>query len=299
MMRAYNNKIIPKISDSTDRMYIADVEAHSPDVFFTDEQLRNKLASYRKDKDETIRQEVVNNYGRYVVSIAKNYQGQGLPLADLVSEGFIGLLNSIEYFDIDKDTKFVTYSNMVISRQIRDALEEFNYPTKIPKNIRNEINKTRELSSRSAMEGKGVDEILDEVDIKSDKDKRIYKRYAQYMVNPQLYRGVRLDNKTHDDEDATTIGSTLAADTPTPDSGLISNDLNSELNRLFKLTLTPVETRIMKLYFGIDSKFAITSTEDVGKHVSLTGERVRQLKESGLKKLRSTACMNILREYLG
>lgn len=298
MMRSYNSRIIPKLADKSDRMYIVDVENQSPDLFLDDVDARTLIKEYQDTEDYEKRSELVHNYGKYVVSIAKNYQDQGLPLSDLISEGMVGLLNAIDKFDLDNQTKFVTYSNTVISRQIRDALDEFNYPTKVPKNIRNEINKARELKSRLSLEGKDVPEMLEYID-ENNSDDRLYGRYVNYIVNPGVFKGVSMSTKMSDGDDSYTMESFFTSETGAPDTGLTLEDLRSDLDRIFASVLSDQEVSVINLYYGLNRKYPVTSTEEIGKHLGLTGERARQLKESGLKKLKDEKCKNILIKYLG
>lgn len=281
----------------SDRMYISDIENNSPEDFYTDEAVRTVIKDYRESGDEDLHTAIVHNYGKYVVSIAKNYQDQGLPLADLISEGMIGLINAIDKFDIENITKFVTYSNTVISRQIREALDEFNYPTKVPKNIRNEIHKAKELQHRMAMEGKSNDDVINTV-AENSGDERAYNRYSRYVMNPGLYRGVNLSEKLSDEDESYTLEALMQSDSADPDALLVAEDLRSDIQRIFKSELTSTEINVLQLYYGLDGESSIISTEEIGSRLGLTGERARQLKESGLKKLRSDKCRKILIKYL-
>lgn len=292
MMRTYVKDIVPDIVELTDKMYIKDLDrvGPGPEGFFTDEDVREQLRLYRLTSDETIKTRIITTYGRYVVSIAKNYQRMGLPLCDLITEGMIGLMNAITHFDLNNQTKFVTYSNNIISRQIREALDQFNLPVKVPKNIRNQHRKVRTLIEEKSLLSNNEEEIVDEV-----MDNEIS---YEYYLNQGLFSKISVGYQQADSTLSENLEDVYFISDDSPDKKLVKVDLKKDISRVFKRKLTKIEAKVLRLYFGIDSPYAISSTTDLGAKLGMSGERVRQIKEAGLAKLRGTDCKNILVKYL-
>lgn len=292
MMRTYVKDNVPDIVELTDKMYIRDLDRVSPgsDGFFTDEAIREQIRLYRETNDNSIRTNIINTYGRYVVSIAKNYQRMGVPLCDLITEGMIGLINAIVHFDLENQTKFITYSNNIISRQIREALDQFNLPVKVPKNIRNQHRKVRTLIEEKFLLGEDEDAIIDKV----IDDEISY----EYYLNQGLYSKVLVGNSQTDDSQCENLEDIYFISDEAPDKRLTKVDLKREIARIFRKKLTKTEAKVLRLYFGIDSPYAVNSTADLGAKLGMSGERARQIKEAGLAKLRSADCKKILANYL-
>lgn len=290
MMRSYNKKIIPIFIEESDKRYVDDLIRSSPDAFSSDKKVREYIQDYRLTRSDKLLDKLIKMYGRYVISIAKNYQSQGLPLCDLISEGMLGLLNAIDNYDTDHVTKFVTYSNTVISRQMREALDVTNNPVHIPKNIRNLKSKAKELVNTMAGKGAEPYDILDEVE-----DDQM-----EYVVNPQIHKKFRLSDRVSgaDSTGDRTHEDTLESAFVHPDSELHKSDLIKLLDAIFKSKLTGAEAQVLRMFFGMDAEYAPLSIRDIGTFMQLSGERARQLKESGLKKLRSDVNKALLCEYL-
>lgn len=290
-MRTYVKGLIPTSSELADKLYISDIDRVSPGLsgFLLDPAVRTLITQFRTTNDEKIRERLVHTFGRYVVSIAKNYQNQGLPLCDLISEGMIGLISAIDNFDLNNDTQFMTYANVVISRQMREALDQFNLPVKVPKNIRNQHRKVRTAVEKMQLLGYAEDEIQDSfLDDAVD---------LEFYHNPALFSKISVGAVFTEDEQEADIESMFISDDE-PDARLTRLDLKKDINRIFKKRLTKTESKILRLFFGIDQPYRIVSTADLGKRLGMSGERARQLKESGLQKLRSEDCRKILIKYL-
>ena len=291
MMRTYVKGLIPINMDVVDRMYVNDVDKISPGVdgFLTDIKVRVLLSQYKETKDMIIRNELIHTFGRYVVSIAKNYQNRGLPLCDLISEGMIGLVMSIDTFDLKKETQFMTYANVCISRAMREALDQFNLPVKVPKNIRNQHRKVRTLTETMQLNGCSEDEIQDKFidDVVN----------AEYYYNPGLFSKINVGSSSNEDEVIDETDIYFVSDDE-PDAKLIRQDLKKDIVRIFRKRLTKTEAKVLRLFFGIDQPYRIVSIADLGAKLGMSGERARQIREAGLEKLRADDCKKILAKYL-
>jgi RNA polymerase primary sigma factor len=290
-MRTYIKGIIPNTNEPTDKLYINDLDRVSPGMsgFFSDADARAIITEYRNSNDLKLRDKIIRTYGRYVVSIAKNYQSQGLPLCDLISEGIIGLISAIENFDLSNDTQFMTYANVVVSRQMREALDQFNLPVKVPKNIRNQQRKVKSIVESMQLAGASDDEIMDKF-LDNEINMECY-------YNPGLFSKINVGNYLSEEEYDSDSDSTFVSDSD-PLADLSKQDLIKDIRRIFRKRLTKTESKVLKLFFGIDHPFSIQSTADLGKRLGMSGERARQIKESGLEKLRSDDCRKILIKYL-
>ena len=285
MMKSYNSKIIPVLRDVTDKLYIADIDKITPTKFPNDASIRELIDKYRNDGDINARDAVILSFGRYVVSIAKNYQEQGLPLADLISEGMIGLIAAIEQFDTTQTTtKFVTYSNVSISRQMKEALDQFNRPVKVPKNIRNNQMKVREKLHNEQLQGKELYDIVEEVE---DTD-------YEFALNPKMFQRLSLVSKNEEDEDDPMENTVLLSSSESPMDRI---DFNTDLERVFS-RLTENEVKVIRAFFGFSGDYLKSSIKLVGESLGMTPEQVRKLKLSGLQKLRDEKSRQILSKYL-
>jgi RNA polymerase primary sigma factor len=284
-MKSYNSKIIPVLRDMTDKLYIADIDKLTPAKFPNDAAIRELVDEYRKNGNMDARDAIIMSFGRYVVSIAKNYQEQGLPLSDLISEGMIGLIAAIEQFDTTQTTtKFVTYSNVSISRQMKEALDQFNRPVKVPKNIRNSQMKMREKLHNDQLHGKELSDIVEEVE---DVD-------YEFALNPKMFSRLTLTTRNEEDEDDPMENSLLLSGS---DSPMDQIDFNTDLDRVFA-RLTENEVKVIRAFFGFSGDYLKSSIKLVGESLDMTPEQVRKLKLSGLQKLRDEKSRQILSKYL-
>lgn len=286
-MKSYNSRIIPVLRDKTDKLYIADLDRTAPEKFPSDETVRGLIDRYKNDNDLEARDAIITSFGRYVVSIAKNYQEQGLSLADLISEGIIGLMAAIEQFDTSLTTKFVTYSNVSISRQMREALDQTNRPVKIPKNIRNSQMKVREKVHAEALKGNELCEILDSIE----------ERDQEFATNPKIFQ--KFNMNTHpvgeeDDLDPLENVLLLSVDGSTP---MESSDMALDLDRVFS-KLTENEVKVIKAFYGFSGDYLKSSMKLIGESLGMSVEQVRKLKTSGLVKLKGKKSKEILSKYL-
>ncbi len=286
MMRAYNSKLIPKIENVSDKYYIADLERLSPTKYFTDKQIRQMIKANKDTNNTYLVDVLIRSFGRYVVSIAKNYQGQGLTLGDLISEGMLGLIKSIERFDLDNKTKFVTYSNTVISRYMREALDYSNNIVKLPKNIRNERVKTKELIKVMQMNGDSDQAILDAIDPSN----------AYIYFNPDVYSKRSLSDKLGMTSEIN-LEEILQTNEDAPDHKLNTISLKEQVNSLLKNKLTKNEAKVIRTFFGIGQTYPILSLKEIAKKLSLSKADVKSLKVTGLQKLREADSVKILTHF--
>lgn len=284
-MKSYNSKIIPVLRDVTEKLYIADLDKNTPAKFPSDTDVRLLINRYRIDGDIEARNTVIAAFGRYVVSIAKNYQEQGLPLGDLISEGMLGLIAAIEQFDTEQtSTKFVTYSNVSISRQMKEALDQFNRPVKVPKNIRNNQMKMREKLHNELLKGKDVSDIVEEVD----------ELDSEFVLNPKMYHRLSLIVNDDEGEDDPMENSMLLSSNESP---MTQSDFDIDLERVFS-KLTDNEVKVIRAFYGFSGDYLKSSIKLVGESLGMTPEQVRKLKLSAIQKLRTKESKQIMSKYL-
>lgn len=286
-MRSFNSRIIPRMRDLTDRLYIADIDGIAPAQFPSDKQVRTQIDLFRKSADYKDRDVIIYWFSKYVISIAKNYQEQGLPLSDLISEGMLGLIAAIEQFDTSRETKFVTYSNTCISRQIREALDEFNRPVKVPKNIRNHQIKTWDRLHKHGLQGKDITYTLEE----SSEEEQFF------ILNPKAYHKKVISNPNPEDEEefGNSMDDHILLSTQN-ENKLEEEDLKIDLNRVLTL-LTKDEKKVIELIFGI-GELGSSKYSNISEQLGIPLVTVNKLKQSGLQKLRAKKSLQILEKYL-
>jgi RNA polymerase primary sigma factor len=228
---------------------------------------------------------------RFVVSVSKQYQNQGLSLPDLINEGNLGLIKAAQRFDETRGFKFISYAVWWIRQSILQALAEQARIVRLPLNKIGSINKINrtfsELEQRFEREP-SVQEIAQVLEMAPDEVKESLKSSGRH---------VSMDAPITSDEEGSMYDVLDNKDTPSPDKGLITDSLRKEIERALS-TLTHREANIIRLYFGLNGKHAHT-LEEIGEEFNLTRERVRQIKEKAIKRLKNaTRCKN-LKAYLG
>ncbi|MBN2486684.1 MAG: RNA polymerase sigma factor RpoD/SigA [Bacteroidales bacterium] len=228
---------------------------------------------------------------RFVVSVSKQYQNQGLSLPDLINEGNLGLIKAAQRFDETRGFKFISYAVWWIRQSILQALAEQARIVRLPLNKIGSINKINrtfsELEQRFEREP-SVQEIAQALEMAPDEVKESLKSSGRH---------VSMDAPITSDEEGSMYDVLDNKDTPSPDKGLITDSLRKEIERALS-TLTHREANIIRLYFGLNGKHAHT-LEEIGEEFNLTRERVRQIKEKAIKRLKNaTRCKN-LKAYLG
>lgn len=251
-----------------------------------EEELARRI---RKGDNEAL-EELVKANLRFVVSVAKQYQNQGLSLPDLINEGNLGLIKAAQRFDETRGFKFISYAVWWVRQSILQALAEQSRIVRLPLNKIGSISKLNkifnELNQQFEREP-SIDEIAKVMEVSPEEVNSI-------MMNAE--RSVSMDAPVGQEEDYT-IGDFLVVDNITPEKQLISESLSMEINRLLSV-LTEREASILMYYYGLNGTHAYT-LDEISEKIGLTRERVRQLKEKALKRLKHTTKNKILKYYLG
>lgn len=228
---------------------------------------------------------------RFVVSVAKQYQNQGLSLPDLINEGNLGLIKAAQRFDETRGFKFISYAVWWIRQSILQALAEQSRIVRLPLNQVGSLNKIKKESSRLEQKFErppSADEIAEALEIPE------YKIDAALKIST---RYVSMDAPLTEDEDMKLIDIFVDADAPFTDAGLMRESLAREIQRSLS-TLTEKERDVVNLYYGIGMNHGLT-LEEIGAKFDLTRERVRQIKEKAIRRLKHTSRSKLLKSYLG
>jgi len=259
------------------------------DLISADEEV--VLAQKIKEGDEIALEKLTKANLRFVVSVAKQYQNQGLSLPDLINEGNLGLIKAAKRFDETRGFKFISYAVWWIRQSILQALAEQSRIVRLPLNkigSINKINKTYATLEQKYEREPSADEIANVLEI-SPNDVRESQRNSG--------RHISMDAPLVDGEDSNLYDVIMSGESPNPDDSLINDSLRTEIERSL-MTLTDREADVIRLYFGLGSKHAMT-LEEIGEKFDLTRERVRQIKEKGIRRLKHTSRSKILKTYLG
>ena len=228
---------------------------------------------------------------RFVVSVAKQYQNQGLTLPDLINEGNLGLIKAAKRFDETRGFKFISYAVWWIRQSILQALAEQSRIVRLPLNKIGSINKINKTFARLEQENErppSAEEIAKELDMTVTDVKESMKNSGRH---------VSMDAPLIEGEDSNLYDVLNSGESPNPDKSLLHESLKVEILRALE-TLTPREADVVKLYFGLGDAHPMT-LEEIGETFDLTRERVRQIKEKAILRLKHTSRSKILRTYLG
>lgn len=249
-----------------------------------------ELAGKIRNGDRAALEKLTRANLRFVVSVAKQYQNQGLSLPDLIDEGNLGLIKAAEKFDETRGFKFISYAVWWIRQAILQALAEQSRIVRLPLNQVGSLNKINKALSRfeQANERKpSAEELSDELGIPVDKIAETLKMSGRH---------VSVDAPFVEGEDNSLLDVMENEDSPNADRGLINESLSKEVDRALA-TLTPREADIIRKFFGIG--VPEMTLEEIGEEFNLTRERVRQIKEKAIRRLRSNNRNKILKTYLG
>lgn len=249
-----------------------------------------QLAQRIKQGDQAALERLTKANLRFVVSVAKQYQNQGLSLPDLINEGNVGLIKAAKRFDETRGFKFISYAVWWIRQSILQAIAENSRIVRLPSNqlgalnkLKKEISKLEQQLERPPSE----EELAELLDIPEDKIKAIMGISGRH---------VSIDAPLASDEDVNFVDVLPNEDTPPTDSKLMQESLSQEIERSLS-TLTEYEREVIKMYFGIGLPHPL-SLDEIAMKFNLTRERVRQIKEKGIKRLKGSTRSNRLKAYL-
>lgn len=228
---------------------------------------------------------------RFVISVAKEYQGQGLPLQDLISEGNLGLIKAAQRFDETRGFKFISYAVWWIRQSILQALAEQSRVVRLPLNRVGAINKVGRVLEKLEKEfGRepSMAELADTMEMTDYEVADVMKTSARHLS---------LDEPFKEDEGNNLLDVLESDKYAPPDDSLMQESLKEEIDKVL-VTLKPREAEIIRLYFGLEGDRPLT-LEEIGEHFQLTRERVRQIKEKALRRMRHRSRLEPLRKYLG
>lgn len=274
-------------SQSLDK-YLQDIGKE--ELITADEEV--ELARRIKKGDQQALEKLTRANLRFVVSVAKQYQNQGLTLPDLINEGNLGLIKAAQKFDETRGFKFISYAVWWIRQSILSALAEQARIVRLPLNQVGSLNKINKAFSRLEQEFErppSPEELAEALEVPEDKIKESLKVSGRH---------VSMDAPLSTNEDGGTLMDVMTnTDSPKADSYLMAESLQKEIERSLS-TLTDKEREIIRLFFGIGMNHGLT-LEEIGAKFNLTRERVRQIKEKAIRRLRHTSRNKLLKAYLG
>jgi RNA polymerase primary sigma factor len=250
-----------------------------------------RLAQRIKQGDQAALEKLTKANLRFVVSVAKQYQNQGLSLPDLINEGNLGLIKAGKRFDETRGFKFISYAVWWIRQSILQALAEQSRIVRLPLNQVGSLNRISKEFSRLEQKFERPplpDELAESLDIPQEKIHAVMKISTRH---------VSMDAPLAQDEDTKFIDVFMSDDTPTTDSFLMYESLSREIQRALA-TLTEKERDVITLYFGLGMNHGLT-LEEIAVKFDLTRERVRQIKEKAIRRLKHTSRSKLLKAYLG
>lgn len=259
------------------------------DLITADEEV--ELAKKIKQGDKLALEKLTKANLRFVVSVSKQYQNQGLSLPDLINEGNMGLIKAAQRFDETRGFKFISYAVWWIRQSILQALAEQSRIVRLPLNKIGSINKINKayaaLEQELEREPK-PEEIATYLEISIEEVKESQKNTGRH---------VSMDAPLIQDEDNNLYDVLRNDDNITPETKLLYDSLRKEIDRAVS-TLTPREADVVRYYFGLGNSHPMT-LEEIGEKFDLTRERVRQIKEKAIRRLKHTSRSKILKTYLG
>ena len=250
-----------------------------------------ELAQKIHKDDQVALEELVKANLRFVVSVAKDYQGQGLPLTDLINEGNLGLIKAAGRFDETRGFKFISYAVWWIRQSILQALAEHSRIVRLPLNRVGTISKITKTAEKL------------EAEIERSPNEQEIGRQLE-MTPDEVIDAMRISRRHHslnapfrDGDKNSLIDVIKDENQSSPDEPLMNDSLKDEIRQSLD-TLKERERQVIKMYFGIERDYALTLNE-IGEEFNLTRERVRQIKEKAIRRLRHRSRSKTLRTYLG
>jgi len=251
-----------------------------------------ELATRIKQGDRKALEKLTKANLRFVVSVAKQYQNQGLSLQDLINEGNLGLIKAAEKFDETRGFKFISYAVWWIRQSILQAIAEQSRIVRLPLNQVGSVNKIRRAASKFEQENErrpNVEELANDVDMPEEKVEDAIKISSKHV-------SVDAPFAENDDSSGNLIDVLQAGDAPTTDNELVKESLREEIARALT-SLNDRERNVIEAFFGINQPEM--TLEEIGQKYNLTRERVRQIKEKAIRRLRNKTNSKVLRAYLG
>lgn len=251
----------------------------------------NDFATRAAAGDEKAKEILAKSNLRFVVNVAKKYQNQGLPLADLIAEGNIGLLSAIDHYDVTKGYHFISYAVWWIRQAILKAICEKSRMIRLPLNRANElvqIEKARALFEGDISEEGEIREVAKFLNMEPEHIKDII------SISREL---ISLDAPVYDERNSTTVGELIENEKhESPEQNAIQSSLRDDINKILS-TLTAKEREIVEYRFGLNGKRPM-SLKEIGDRMHLTKERIRQIEKAALKKVAVPETMEMLQDYV-
>lgn len=250
-----------------------------------------ELAQRIREGDQVALDKLTTANLRFVVSVAKQYQNQGLTLPDLINEGNAGLVKAAKRFDETRGFKFISYAVWWIRQAILQALAEQSRIVRLPLNkigSINKINKAFSFLEQSHQRAPSAEEIALELDMTVSEVKQSLKNSGRHLS---------MDAPLKEGETSSLYDVVKSGESPNPDRDLMKESLNVEINRALD-TLSQKESDVIRLNFGLSDEPPMT-LDEIGVTFDLTRERVRQIREKGIRRLRQDSKSKILKTYLG
>lgn len=252
-------------------------------------ELAQKIKKGGRD-GERAKEKLVTANLRFVVSVAKQYQHQGLSLTDLIDEGNIGLVKAAEKFDETRGFKFISYAVWWIRQSILQAIAEQSRIIRLPLNQVSSVNKINKILNQFEQENErrpSIGEIAQSTDIPEEKIADAIKVSSRH---------VSVDAPFYDDDQSSLLDVIPNDNVPSTDRGLVEESLREEIGRVLQV-LEDREKKVVEAYFGINQREM--TLEEIGSKYNLTRERVRQIKEKAIRRLRQQTNSKVLKAYLG
>ena len=249
-----------------------------------------KITQSITNRESTALEKLTKANLRFVVSVAKQYQNQGLSLPDLINEGNLGLIKAAKKYDETRGFKFISYAVWWIRQSIMQAISEQSRIVRVPINQMGVIHKMRKVVQQFEQEYQrlpSIDEIAEQIDLPKEKIVEIMS---------MITKKISMDAPISTNDDGNLLDVLPNKNSPSADEDLLEEGLKKEIERLL-VSLSEREQIILRGYFGINQREM--SLEEIGEQTGLTRERVRQLKEKAIKRLRCNAIGDSLKGYLG
>jgi RNA polymerase primary sigma factor len=251
------------------------------------------LARKIREGDQLAMERLTKANLRFVISVSKQYQNQGLTLPDLINEGNLGLIKAAQRFDETRGFKFISYAVWWIRQSILQALAEQARIVRLPLNkigSINRINKAFSELEQRLERPPSADELAELLECSPDEIRQSMTHNGKHFsLDAPLIEG--------DDSSSSMYDILLNDSLPSPEIELVNESLRIEINRSLS-TLTQREGDVVRLYYGLNGKYPLT-LEEIGEQFELTRERVRQIKEKAIRRLKHTARSRMLKSYLG